>query len=173
MKLLVTGYARHGKDTVAAIIARKYGLGFVSSSFFVAGKAVRPYLEQKHGLVYPDLATCYADRVNHRDKWFNAIAEYNRDDPAKMGRELLKDYDIYCGLRRKLEFDHLMLEKAFSATIWVDSSLRGIPPEPTSSMEIRAQDCDYVLCNNGTLEELELAVDRLMRNIKEDLETAL
>lgn len=153
MKLLITGYGRHGKDTVCGILRDRYGLKFESSSFFVAERHVRGYLQSKYGLVYNTLEACYADRVNHRDKWFEAIVDFNTPDLARMGREMLVDNDIYCGLRNIDEFRAMKRENLFDLSVWVDASCR-LPPEPETSMTIKAEDCDLLLDNNGTLSEL-------------------
>lgn len=152
MKLLITGYARHGKDTVCEILRSRCDLKFMSSSFFVAERAVRPYLAER-GITYATLDECYADRVNHRAHWFDAIVAYNTPDLGRLGRELFETNDIYCGLRNIDEFEVLQAEKAFDLAIWVDASQR-LPPEDISSMTIEPDDCDLLLDNNGTLDDL-------------------
>lgn len=156
MKIIVLGHARHGKDTVCNILRSAYGLSFVSSSYFVAEKAVRPYLANM-GIIYPDFDTCYADRVNHRSKWFDAISEYNKDDAARLGRELFKEHDIYCGIRNIREFKALKAERAFFCAFWVDRS-EIEPEEAQSSNTIGRENADYIINNNGSLEELEQEV---------------
>jgi len=154
MKLLVTGHARHGKDTVCGIIRDAFGLAFISSSYFVAEKAVRPYLAER-GLVYTTLEECYADRTNHRAEWHDAIHAYNTPDLARMGRELFAQYDMYCGLRNRQEFLAIKAEKLFDVSIWVDR-IRHHPPEPHDSMQIRQDDCDLIIDNNTSLMGLKI-----------------
>ena len=69
-KLLILGYARHGKDTVAEMLHRKYGFRFVSSSEFVAQEII---WDQWGWLRYPDFETMFADRVNWRKQWMEMI----------------------------------------------------------------------------------------------------
>jgi hypothetical protein len=154
MKLIVTGYARHGKDTVCEMLRDIAGLQFHSSSAFVAEKAVRPWLAAR-GIVCPTFEEMYADRVNHRAAWYDAISDYCKDDPAHLGKELLFGLgdDIYCGLRNIREFEALQGLVDFS--IWVDASKR-LPPEPETSITIRPEDCDFILDNNGSLNDLKL-----------------
>ena len=158
MKLMIIGYARHGKDTVCKLLVDHFGLSFVSSSYFVAEKAVRPALAQ-NGLVYPDLQTCYDDRVNHRADWFNAIAEYNKDDPARLGRELFAEYDIYCGNRNVFEFEAMKVEGAFDYAWWIDRSDLA-PPEDKSSNTLLPEMADRIINNNGDMAWLDLQVRR-------------
>lgn len=166
MKLMVIGYARHGKDTVCNLLRDMYKLNFVSSSYFVAEIAVRPWLKNL-GIEYPDFDTMYADRVNHRADWFNAIAYYNKDDPARLGRELFQQYDIYCGLRRIEEFTALKKENAFDAVFWVDRGLH-CPEESPLSMTIQPWHADWVINNNGDMDHL---VDQVKLAYKAAFET--
>ena len=163
MKLLVTGHAEHGKDTVCEIVRKVWGLNFVSSSYFVAEKAVRPYLAER-GIVYPTLEACYADRSNHRAKWHDAIHLYNWPNLAHVGQELFAQYDIYCGLRNREEFLEIRKQKLFDVSIWVDAIQRK-PPESRDSMQIRQEDCDLVLDNNTTLRGLEIRTFDLIRSL--------
>src|SRR5260370_410175 len=98
-KFMIVGYGRHGKDTACEYLHGRYGFTFESSSHFVAEKAVRPWLSER-GVIYETFDEMYADRVNRRSQWFDAIAEYNAGDEGKLGRELFAVYDIYCGKRR-------------------------------------------------------------------------
>lgn len=166
IKLLVLGHARHGKDTTCDLLRKLYGLTFVSSSFFVGEKAVRPWLE-RHGVVYYSMDDCYADRVNHRAAWFDAISEYNRIDPAKLGRELFAQYDIYCGLRNVREFQALKAEHAFDCCLWVDRSHHA-PVELTTSFNIGLNAADYIIDNNGTIEDLEVNILEIMGRAMDD-----
>lgn len=160
MKIMVIGHARHGKDSVCNVLCELYGLKFISSSLFVADKAVRPWLEQR-GIVYNSMDDCYADRVNHRADWFDAIAAYNKDDPAKLGKELFAQYDVYCGLRNLREFQALYNAKAFDVCFWVDRSGH-VPLEPETSFTIPRKVADYIIDNEGDLCDLRMNVIEAM-----------
>jgi len=153
MKLLITGYAEHGKDTVCEILAQKFGMTFVSSSYFCMNRAVIPWLAER-GITYPTQAACFIDRVNHRAEWHNAIADYNTPDKARLGKELFAEADIYCGLRSFEEFAAQKRLRLFDFSIWVDA-IRRVPPEHWSSITIRKEDCDFALDNNRSLEDLQ------------------
>lgn len=81
-KLLILGHARHGKDTVADIIAEITGFTHISSSRRLLSVFLMDVLREKYGLEYESEEEAFEDRVNHRDKWFNEISEYNKEDPA-------------------------------------------------------------------------------------------
>lgn len=163
MKLLVTGYAEHGKDTTCEILAESFGLRFVSSSYFCMERAVIPWLADR-GIVYDTPEECYADRGNHRAHWFDAIADYNKNDKARLGRELFELHDIYCGLRNFEEMSAMRQQGIFDFSIWVDR-IQHVPPEPSSSMTIRPSDCDFVLDNNRTLLDLTVRAQDLYKRL--------
>jgi len=163
---MVLGHARHGKDTTCDLLRKLYSLTFVSSSFFVGEKAVRPYLDRL-GISYNSMDDCYADRVNHRAAWFDTIAAYNKEDPARLGRELFQQYDIYCGLRNVKEFQALKAEKAFDICLWVDRSHHA-PAELTNSFNIGLSFADYIIDNNGDLSELEVNIIEIMERAMDD-----
>ncbi|MDB5550523.1 MAG: cof, RDJLphi1 gp18 [Rhizobium sp.] len=160
MKLIVLGEARWGKDTVAEIICREYGMTFESSSAFVAEEAVRPALAA-HGIVYDSYEAMYADRVNHRPKWKAAILAYNTPDLTKLGRKLFAIHDIYCGLRERTEFVALKEAEIIDFTIWVDASKR-CPPEGELSCTVTPDMADYILDNNGPESGLHAEVHKAM-----------
>lgn len=178
MRLIVTGYAQHGKDTACEILRDRYGMKFVSSSYFVMVVAVAPYLAER-GIVYNSPEEMYADRVNHRPAWKKAIEEYNTPDASRLGRMLFEaGNDVYCGLRDVRELkaltrlrephfkDPIGLRPFITTTIWVDA-LKRKPPEPETSITIKQSDCAFTLDNNGTLEDLSNNVDALWAFLKE------
>lgn len=156
-KIMVMGYARHGKDTVCEFLRDDFGYSFQSSSRFCAERVVYPVLADQ----YSNAEECYEDRSNRRKAWYELIAEYNAKDPTRLGRALLSEFDIYCGVRSSREFHALRNARVFDFSIWVDASFRH-PPEDSSSCTIAPWMADYVLDNNGTLEDLQRGVDSLM-----------
>lgn len=156
MKLLVLGYARHGKDTVAEMLRDDHGFSFQSSSHFLAEVCVRPYLAEQ-GITYPDLEACYTDRVNHRAAWHDAICAYNQDDQARLAKEILKVADCYVGMRCPIQYG--ASKDLFDEILWVDASGRGLPPEPRSSMGIEFNPKQMIfLDNSGSLTDLRKRV---------------
>jgi hypothetical protein len=130
-KLLVIGYGRHGKDTVCEILRDQHGYSFISSSRFVFEECIWKSLWCAR---YPDKETCYEDRGNHRNKWFNMIAEYNTPDKSRTVTGMFaQGYSIYCGLRSREEFE--ATRHLFDKILWVDRHMFQAP-EPSSSMEL-------------------------------------
>ncbi len=172
MKLMIIGHGRHGKDTAAAMFEDMYGLKFTSSSWFCAEKVVFPALtsaEKRKELAekywhhipeYASAGAAYEDRARYRTLWFNLIAEYNTPDPTRLGREILAQYDMYVGIRDPAEFHALRHIDAFDFAIWVDRSRRWTD-EDKSSMGMAPWMADFVIDNNGTLDDLRANVRRL------------
>lgn len=162
MKLLIIGHGRHGKDTVSEMLRDHYGLTFESSSKFCSKLFIFDMLKYKY--YYSNEEQCYEDRHNHRAEWYDAICDYNMFDAAKLGREIFKNHNIYCGLRNWREFDAMKESKVFDYAIWVDRS-QHLDKESLDSMSLNESMADYIIDNNGTLEELETNVHKLMEKI--------
>lgn len=161
-KVLVLGHARHGKDTVAKLLESKYGLSFRSSSMFCAERLVLPALGDRYG--YENAEQCFADRGNHRAAWYDIIRDFNSPDAARLGRSIFAEHDVYCGLRSKAEFNALKNTGAFDVSLWVDASDR-LPQESASSCTVEPWMADYVLDNNGSVEDLTFNLEALVGHI--------
>ena len=158
-KIMVIGHARHGKDSVAEALTKYYDLTYESSSHFAAHEFIFDKIKDTHG--YTTVQECMDDRVNHRQLWYDMIADYNRDDPARLGRELYRENDIYCGLRHKREFHSMKNQGVFDCVLWVDRSDH-LPAEDKTSMSLEPWMADFVIDNNGTESEMRAGVRELM-----------
>ena len=157
-KLLIIGHGRHGKDTVAEILLNYYGYQFKSSSELAAEIFIYDELKEKYG--YQDFQECYVDRMNHRAEWYNLIKEYNKDDRAKLAKEILKMADCYVGMREREEILECKRQDLFDLIIWVDASQR-CPLEPADSFNIDTSLADIIIDNNGSFLDFEKKVIRL------------
>jgi hypothetical protein len=169
-KLLILGFGRHGKDTVAEILRDHHGFKFISSSLFCAGRVMMPFFDrfspygqQVAGFddrwfrSYTSVEECFKDRHNFRDVWHQQIAAWNRDDPIKLSREILEVADIYVGMRSALEYQ--AAKHLYDDIWWVDATDRGLPPEDQSSMNLMFVPSEMRrIDNNGSLEDLQRAV---------------
>lgn len=167
LKLLIIGHGRHGKDTVAEILSKKANFKFVSSSLFMAERVIFPWFQKEFPNLYQTVSECYDDRHNHRSVWYDLINGYNKKptlDFARLGRAIFEDYDIYAGLRNTQEFQILKQTKTYDICVWVDASQR-LPLEDKSSMTLEPWMADYIIDNNGTVEELEYNVDIFHRYV--------
>jgi len=150
-KLLIIGHARHGKDTVAEILRDTHGYDFVSSSEFVAREIIWEDWGKDR---YTDFDEMFSDRVNHRAHWADMITAYNTPNKTKTASTMLeRGHDMYVGMRRRDELKACVDARIFDFIIWVDRS-NHLPDEPPESMDLCITDSDYVIDNNGTLEDL-------------------
>jgi hypothetical protein len=161
-RIMIIGYGRHGKDTVADILQTHYGLTFRGSSEFCAENVIFPVLKDRYG--YKTVAECFEDRSNHRKEWYDLISEYCDMDPTRLSREIFDQSDIYCGLRNKREFHAARNAGIFDISIWVDRSDH-LPPEDKSSNNLEQWMADFTIDNNGTLDDLIINVRSFMDNL--------
>lgn len=163
MKVMVLGYARHGKDTVCELLA-KTGARFTSSSWFCAERIAFPALKDKYG--YSDVQACFDDRHNHRAEWFDLITAFNTPDLTKLGRAIFEEHDVYCGIRNARELHALKNAGVYDVAVWVDASERVKSVEDRSSCTVEPWMADFVLDNNGTVEDLERNLESLMGTLR-------
>lgn len=170
-KLLIIGPARHGKDSVGAML-NGYGFKCLASSEFASARIMLPYF-LKQGKTYSSATECFEDRVNgdNRAIWFQQIEAYNAPTWDRVAREMLADgFDTYLGMRSRKEFE--ASKHLFDKVIWVDASKR-LPPEASSSNELTADDADIVLDNNSTLLHLRVKVRQLVVDLLDEPSPAL
>jgi hypothetical protein len=155
-RMIVGGHGRHGKDTFCEYL---YPLNFESSSNIACSKVVYPVLAEKYN--YASVMECYNDRHNHREEWYNLIAEYNTPDKARLSRDIFRESNIYCGIRDREEFLAAKKDKLFDLAIWIDASKR-VSAEPSSSITVTKDMFDIIVDNNST----QIELFRKARNLK-------
>ena len=161
-KLLLIGNMRHGKDSLAEILNEEFGYTFESSSQSAANIFLYDLLKDKYGYTTPE--ECFDDRVNHRQEWYEAICEYNKDDKARLAKGILERSDMYVGMRDRNEIEECMKQGLFDLIIWVDASDR-LPMEDASSFNIDKSCADIVIENNDDYSSFRKRVIRLGRNL--------
>ena len=157
-KLCILGHCRHGKDSLGEILNEEFGYTFESSSQSAANIFLYDLLKDKYGYKTPE--ECFEDRVNHRQEWYEAICEYNKDDKARLAKGILERSDMYIGMRDRNEIEECMRQGIFDLIIWVDA-LGRLPMEDASSFNIDKSCADIIIENNGTYEEFKEKVLRL------------
>jgi hypothetical protein len=162
-KIMVIGYARHGKDTVGEMLRDMFGAKFTSSSMFCAERVMMPQMMH----LYSSTEECFNDRHNHRQFWYDKITEFNTPDKSALGKAIFEDNDVYVGCRNKAEFHSLRNNGVFDFAIWVDRS-DYLPPEEKTSCTLEPWMADYVIDNNGSLADLERNVRDLMEDFYVD-----
>ena len=168
VRIIIVGPGRHAKDTLAELLRDRYGWSFASSSHWVAENFGREYLEEEHGLRYDTMEECLADRVNHRNAWYQACRDYVKDDLSRLANDILAEYNIYVGMRGR---DELMsVENTLDAVIWVEAPERvGVDPDvaqiDTDNL-ITKKDADLVINNDGSILDLIVQLPLIERIVK-------
>jgi dephospho-CoA kinase len=156
--VLIIGHARHGKDTVASILHEEYKLTFKSSSQAASEIFIYDLLKDKYGYKSPE--ECFDDRVNHRAEWYNLICDFNKNDRARLAKEIMKTSDIYVGMRDNAEIEECIRQGVFDSVIGVFDPRQ--PLESPDSFNINLwQKSDFIIPNAGTIEDLR----RKIKNI--------
>ena len=158
IRLCIVGSARHGKDTLAELLHEHYGLKFISSSQACADIFIYDELKDKYGYKTPE--ECFNDRINHRQEWYELICGFNKDDKARLAKEILKYNNTYVGMRDSDEIKECLRQNLFDLVIWVDASKR-LPEEQSTSFNITKSDADIIIENNDTYEEFKEKAIRL------------
>lgn len=150
-RILILGHGRHGKDLFADALRRQYGLKFSSSSYAAAKIFLFDKLKDEYG--YKTFDECYEDRHNRRKEWYDAISEYNSDDKAFLAKKIMEKNDIYVGMRSSEEINACKKAGLFDTIIWVYRP--GIALESADSFDIGIGHADFVVFNDGSIEDLD------------------
>lgn len=163
MRLCIIGHARHGKDTVAELINKHYFLKFKSSSEAASEIFIYDALKDKYNYKTP--IECFEDRINHRKEWHDLICEYNSKTPYRLAKNILKNNDMYIGMRSDIELTACKKLNIFDLIIGVYDNRKLEESKESFNIDFWNQ-CDIIIPNCGTLEELEERVIKLFNNLK-------
>jgi len=149
-KYLILGHGGHGKDTFAEFLCAATGWKFGSSSR-VALDAIWPALQLACEYMPHEKELAFKHRGNHRRVWKELISLYNAADKSALCRRVLKDYDIYVGMR--CDEEYAASRHLFTAVIYVRADPR-VPPEPSMSIQYDPNSM-ILIDNSGEIEELQ------------------
>ena len=135
------------------------GLTFESSSEAASKIFLYDALREKYGYTSPE--QCFEDRVNHRAEWHDLICDYNKDDKARLAKEILKNADIYVGMRSDTEIKKCLEDGLFDMVIAVYDPRKPLEPASSFNIDMWAV-ADVVIPNAGTLEDLRNKLKRIM-----------
>lgn len=164
MKILVIGHARHGKDTFAHMLARNLQLRSpISSSQFACDLFIFDILRVKYDMTYETPKIAWEDRGQFRSIWYDEICIYNEQDQSRLCRQILEHSDIHTGIRSRAEYE--ASKHMFDLIVWVDRAQHCMS-EPKESMQLREEDAQVLVDNNGNLQDLDAAARELcMRKV--------
>lgn len=160
MKLLILGHAQHGKDTVAEYIRDMLGWKFESSSMAAARIFIYDRLKLSHN--YKSVEECFKDRAFNRGTWHQLICEYNKDDKARLAKEILKNSDMYVGMRDDAELNECRNQNLFDYVLGVYDPRKPKESEESFTITDWELECDKIIINDGTKEDLRAKVFKLI-----------
>lgn len=168
MKLLIVGHKQHGKDTVAVGLAKLLGVTYESSSEIVINRGLfDDFIDEEYADAIADHDMDYARKLfyQHRDMYrtfmFRKIQEFNTPDKTALARLILRDHDIYCGMRCRRELLACKEVGLFDCIIFVDAQGRK-EFESSSSMTVKPTDADIILGNSGSKADLSDKLESLV-----------
>lgn len=162
-KVLVLGYGEHGKDEFTERFSKATGLKFQSSSYYACRRFVYGWFRLNMSGYYANIDECFNDRRNWRALWHYLIAEFNRENPTRLTREIIRDSDIYVGMRCIKEFTACVKEHIFDHIFWVDASERLNPEDESSNTIHYDPKLMYIIDNNSDLENLQDEIELIIR----------
>ena len=135
MKILILGHGGHGKDEAAKILSNLYGFTYQSSSR-AALDAIWPAL--KEATPCKDKERAFQWRGNDRALWKALISLYNTPDKSALVTKVIKQCDMYIGLRCQEEY--AASQHLFDLILWIDASKRFPEIDPSMSIEFNEKE---------------------------------
>jgi hypothetical protein len=155
-RLAICGPGRCGKDTASIWLRDHTALRYYGSTSEAAASLVFSKISGEYG--YQTVEECFQDRHNHRELWAKSIWDYNRPLGITLYEDMLKVTDVLNGIRRKGELQALLSRDMIDLVLWID---RDVPEDP--SLEMDSSVADFIIPNNGTLEDLYQRLTRFAR----------
>ena len=148
-KILIIGHARHGKDTVAGIIKDITGMTYASSSEVANDVFIFDLLKDKYG--YKTKEECFENRIKHRTEWFDLICDYNKDDKARLAKDILQRHDIYVGMRNNEELQECKRQGLFDLVIGVYDKDKEHEPKESFDIDL-FEEADFIIETSADIE---------------------
>jgi hypothetical protein len=163
MKILILGGSRHGKTSAAEYLQSKYRLRFKDASLHAAELFIRKAMSEVK--YYKTAEQCHEDRHQFYDLWRELINAYCKDNPARLVASVMRQSDLYVGLR---SLEHFNASKhMFDLILYVDASPRvdidpavQIPFDPLTMRPVNNWDLDDGADMRRQIDDIMRRVDR-------------
>jgi hypothetical protein len=159
---MILGHRYHGKTTLAEILERRFNFAFQDTT--------RPLKEltgnfiEKHpefGISLPEFKLKFAvDKDAVRHVMVAALADYNKDDPARFIKDRFERSNIYAGCRSIEQYT--AAKSIIDFTFWITDSRR---EEDDPTMEIKRTPDMVFIDNSGTKLQLESRVKSALYDV--------
>lgn len=158
--ILILGHKEHGKSTFADMICKHSELTSEDSSMAAAKIFIYDKLKSKYG--YNSLEECYTDRRNKRKEWYDLIVDYNKNDKIKLAKDILKNNNIYVGMRRTDEVIECKNAKLYDYIIGIYDPRKPLESKDSCDIDI-FEHSDFIVYNNSDLISLEEKVKKIFK----------
>ena len=158
MKILLLGHAEHGKGETSKLIYNNFNLTSESSSEAACRIFIFDHLKDKYG--YQTIGECFNDRRNKRKEWYDLIEWYNKDDRARLAKDILRDNSVYDGMRSDKEFQECKNQKLFDLILGVYDPRKPLESKDSFTIDM-FKESDLIIPNSKGLDVLEERILKL------------
>lgn len=152
VRIMVVGMAEHGKDEFLKFVLEELPeLTFRSTT----EEAMEHFMFDalKHQFGYSTIEDAVADKGTKRPLLKGLFQLYCFHDKAAFIKHVFRKYNFYCGVRDHEELAKAQADEIVDITVFINASKRK-PPEPIESFNLRHEQFDIEIDNNGTIEDL-------------------
>jgi outer membrane protein assembly factor BamB len=164
MNILILGSSSHGKDELAKILNKNFGLKCKSSSKEALDIFLYDILVNDYCLDYSSHEEAFNDRNNYRNIWHKEISLYNKDNPTRLAQHILIDSNVYVGMRCVDEINECKRKGMFDLYLGIYNPRVPIEDKSSNSIDM-FEHAEACVLNNGNLDELELNVIRMFNGL--------
>ncbi len=152
----VLGHGRHGKDETLKALERLTGLKNAGpTSLYLA-----EHMGQKLGLSTEEAYARRHESPEMRNEWYEEANRLRDGDPSFLARKALAVGPLTGGLRDDKEVAGCRAEGLFDLIIWVRNPRK---PEDDKTVKFGPDVADFILLNDGTVQDLEDKVARIVQ----------
>jgi cytidylate kinase len=142
-RILVVGPSGAGKDTACRLLAELTTLRFASTT----SDRLARHVAARLGV---SVEQAYRSRHANRNLWHRIGNDIRKHDPGQLVRESLEDGEITAGARGIEEVRACRRDYLVDLIVWIDNPR----VSGDSTLTFTERDCDEVVPNRGSLEEL-------------------
>ena len=167
-RVLIVGHGRSGKDTVAALLAEKFGYRLGGSMSYAVIPLITYSLTGRTDAYMQEY--CYKHRHNNRKYWYDYCNLLRQIDPLLLVKLTLSTTDFIIGIRDKDEFINSLDYFKPHNVLWIER--KGTPVDPTMDYDrlFVSEQCNprgirhTTVGNNDSVDVLSVQLDNLINS---------
>ena len=163
MNIMILGHKYHGKTAVAQIMKNRFNILFEDTTLSLLD-ITKDYVVKAESSGQMSWAKFLGQYYNNKDSvrhiMVEALADYNKINPARFINEQYTKSDIYAGCRSQEEYN--AAKPVIDFTLWVRDNRK---EENDPTMKIQYEPHMIVIDNSGTLLQLEANTKKVLYNL--------